>query len=81
MQLYISGHALQRWNERVGPVDIKQIRRLVTHRLHNQLRLGLKACDKEAFELELYPDLLAVLGIDETGYWYVKTFRRVELTG
>ena len=77
MHLRISDHAWQRWNERVGEVKKKDIRRLVMGRLRSQIRLGIKACDKEGFDLDLFPDLRAVLVIDPMGYWVVQTFYRV----
>jgi hypothetical protein len=79
VHLRISDHAWQRWNERVGEVKKKDIRRLVMGRLRDQLRVGITACDPEAFELSIYPDVLAVLIIDPSGCWVVKTFR--QLTG
>lgn len=79
MHLRISDHAWQRWSERVGEVRKKDIRRLVMGRLRDQLRVGITACDPEAFELSIYPDVLAVLIIDPSGCWVVKTFR--QLTG
>ena len=77
MHLRISDHAWRRWKERVGPVNRKEIRRLVMSKLRNQLRVGLTACDPEAFELSIYPDVLAVLIIDPSGCWVVKTFRQL----
>jgi len=80
MHLMISDHALTRWAERVGPADAKKIKRIVSHRLLDQLKLGLDANDRGAFPLTLYPGLTAVLVIDPQGYWVVRTFRR-EMTG
>lgn len=80
MRLVISDHALTRWAERVGPADVKEIKRIVSHRLLDQLKLGLDSNDRGAFPLTLYPGLTAVLVIDPQGYWVVRTFRR-DLTG
>jgi len=77
MQVFISDHAWQRWSERVGPVRKKEISRMVRRKLINQLRLGLQACDSEAFELEIFPDVVAVVAISDMGFWSVKTFRKV----
>jgi len=73
MHLVVSDHALTRWAERVGPADAKKIKRIVSHRLLNQLKLGLDSNDRGAFPLTLYPGLTA---IDPQGYWVVRTFRR-----
>lgn len=76
MHLRISDHAWQRWSERVGPVRKKEISRMVRRKLISQLRLGLQACDREAFELEVFPDVVAVVAISDRGFWSVKTFRK-----
>ena len=75
LQVYITDHAWRRWRERVGPGKRKDIRRRVKRRLATQLRMGLEACDREAFELEIFPGVLAVMMIDRAGFWVVKTFR------
>ena len=80
MRLVISDHALTRWAERVGPADVKGIKRLVGNKLRGQLKHGLDATDRGAFPLTLYPGLTAILVIDPQGYWVVRTFRR-DLTG
>lgn len=77
MWVYISPHALERWRERIGPADLKKLRRLVNNRLRTQLRLGLSAKDEKAFALDVYPDVRAILSIDSQGYWVVETFYRV----
>jgi len=75
MVVIISNHAMQRWQERVGPAKHKDVLRLVSNNLKNQLKLGLKAHDKESFALEVKPtSVTAVLSIDPRGYWVVKTF-------
>lgn len=78
--IVITDHALQRWSERVGPVDIKKIRGLVRGCLRTQLRLGLKKDGNGDLEflLPLFENLTAVVKLDDC--WVVKTFRR-EMTG
>lgn len=72
-RVYVTLHALRQWRERVNPGDgVEQISRLVRVGLKNQIRVGLKANSRGAFELNLLPGVTAIMGLDGRG-WVVIT--------
>lgn len=72
VNVFMSPHAMDQWNSRVGPMKQARVVSLIRRRLANQLAVGLRARDKEAFGLEICPGLTAVIK-PVTGAWMVKT--------
>lgn len=78
MRVAVSGHALTRWRERVGPAKDGYIRRQVIGNLREQLRVGLEVGGNAVFlPIASCPGIVAVLTIDPSGTWVVKTFRKL----
>lgn len=68
-RVYVTPHALRQWRNRVNPGDsVERIAKIVRGRLKHQIRVGMKANSRGAFELELMPRLTAIMVIDGRGW-------------
>lgn len=79
LHLTVTGHALMRYNHRVGPISTSGLARLIRRPLILALRMGARTDGNLGVHLEIEPGVIGVVTPSEMGGWSLVTvYRRGE---
>lgn len=71
--VFVSDHAWNRWQERVGKISRKKLTKLLTAKLNETIGVGLRIDSSGDGWVEAIPGVWAVIELTGRG-WMVKTF-------